>query len=221
MQQHDTLSNIVWYPTYSATNGKPTIKVEEQSYYADSGLELIVDYDEYSFVTYATMAYTAALAVAGLPPDFSVGQPLKPFTGRQVLKELFRYVSENPGSTPAVHSNWVAAWKSSPQKLGHLLSIQAAQCRERALALHILLAEFGIPTVVAHAPGHAWVVHCAPDGTPLLGLDPACDKIDFEDPLFSKKFSVSDLQWCTVVAPIKPNDPLLTKPKWFVPHQKP
>lgn len=143
------------------------------------------------------------------PPDPAAPNSLSEW-GQCYVYRLNEYVGRTPLPDPDMMQRWEQEWsKTKPdevviRELGKLMhTTQAAQCRERSIMLHILLAQFGIPSRVIHVPGHAWVVCDDSKGVLVLGLDPArrmiLRKAANEDPL--QNMNPAECTWFIVVRP--------------------
>lgn len=128
--------------------------------------------------------------------------------GQHYVYMLNRYIGLTPLPDEDMAQRWEQEWTGSVPgqtvtcELGYLMCVKnVAKCRERSIMLHILLAQFGIPTRVIHTPGHAWVVCDDKDGNTVLGLDPGhrivLRRAAGEDPLQNH----ADQEWFGIVKP--------------------
>ena len=81
------------------------------------------------------------------------------------LYRITKYVSQNPlAICTAAERSACYAQSVKPTSLGHLFRQSKVMCRERAIMLHVLFAELGVPTYIVRGKkpdgsGHAWIVY--------------------------------------------------------------
>ncbi|MCC8061870.1 MAG: lasso peptide biosynthesis protein [Rikenellaceae bacterium] len=165
---------------------------------------LLIDFGNPKLDAYAQKAFELARKHAPMPEGLDM-QKIQEW-GALYVYLLNAYVGRMPVADAAMDTRWGQAWSNSSCELGEMMATtQAAKCRERSIMLHILLAEFGIPSRVMLSPGHAWVVCDDKDKKPVLGLDPAHSVVlrtaAGEDPLQGN--APTTCEWFTVAKPIK------------------
>lgn len=165
---------------------------------------LLIDFENPELDAYARKAFEFARKHAPMPESLDM-QKIQEW-GALYVYLLNAYVCRMPSADAAMDTRWGQAWSNSSCELGEMMvTTRAAKCRERSIMLHILLAEFGVPSRVIHTSSHAWVVCYDSQETPVLGLD-AGRKVILrraagEDPL--QGIDPTTCEWFTVAKPIK------------------